>query len=77
MARGHLSARRSLQLPRQAQTTQTRQGGFVKENSDTFECGFCQAHEGDIVQNDVFGFVALCTECGHAQRATLPQLLAS
>ena len=77
MARGHLSARRSLQLPRQAQTTQTRQGGFVKENPDTFECGFCHAHEGDIVRNDVFGFVALCTECGYAQRATLPQLLAS
>ena len=54
----------------------------VREDSwgkiqDTFECNFCHAHEGDIVENDVFGFVALCTECGYAQRATLPQLLAS
>ena len=54
-----------------------RQGGFVRDNPDTFECGFCHAYEGDIVQNDIFGFVALCTECGYAQRATLPQLLAS
>ena len=53
------------------------QGGFVRDNPDTFECGFCHAYEGDIVQNDIFGFVALCTECGYAQRATLPQLLAS
>ena len=49
----------------------------MRENPDTFECDFCHAHEGDIVQNDVFGFVALCTEYGYAQRATLPQLLAS
>ena len=55
----------------------TRQGGFMRENLDTFECGFCHSHEGDIVQNNIFGFVALCTECGYAQRATLPQLLAS
>ena len=49
----------------------------MRENPDTFECGFFNALEGDIVRNDVFGFVTLCTGCGYAQRATLPQLLAS
>ena len=49
----------------------------MEENPDTFECSFCHTLEGDIVRSDVFGFLALCTECGYAQRATLPQLLAS
>ena len=49
----------------------------MRENPDTFECSFCHALEGDIVRYDVFGFVTLCTGCGYAQRATLPQLLAS
>lgn len=61
-------AKRNMALP----------NGEPMDSMNSFiECAFCHSCDCDVVRNQTYAFVVLCNECGYAQSATLPQLLAS
>jgi hypothetical protein len=49
----------------------------MKYSDEPTGCDFCHTEEFEIVLNESYGFVALCTECGYGRGATLAHLLAS